>query len=356
MISQTYTFEHRSTNIIFLNESLPETNWQQILDILPNKNVFFVTDENVYQQHVWRFPSSQTFVFPAGENQKTVATVEQVIQFLLAGNADRHSVIVGVGGGVVTDLVAFVAAIYQRGIACALVPTSLLAMVDAAIGGKNGVNSGLYKNMIGTIRQPDWICYDITFLASLPTIEWIHGFAEIIKHACIGNVELFRFLQNHSLSAFQTDSQLLFQLIRTNVEQKLQVVQQDEWEHSIRKYLNFGHTLGHAIERMYHLSHGFAVAIGMIFACQLSKQLLQFTDKETVAALIQQYKLPTHFPIEPAKIISLMQNDKKKQNQSISWVLLESIGQPKLYKLSIPEIYPFLEQFQHQSLFTNYKN
>jgi 3-dehydroquinate synthase len=162
-------------------------------------------------------------------------------------------------------------------------------MVDAAIGGKNGIDVGVYKNIVGTIRQPKFLLYDYGFLKSLPQTEWINGFAEIIKHACIKDARLFKLLEKKVLRDFQKDLTALATLIRRNVEIKASVVQHDEFEKGERRLLNFGHTLGHAIENIYQLAHGQAISIGMTAASKISQQLNGFNEVERVMHLLDRY-------------------------------------------------------------------
>ena len=199
---------------------------------------------------------------------------------MISLNADRQSFIVGVGGGVVTDLAGFVASIYMRGIRFAFVPTSILAMVDASVGGKNGIDVGVYKNLVGVINQPEFLLYDYSFLETLPGEEWVNGFAEIVKHACIKDGDMFSFLEENSLTAFRSSLNTAGSLIRKNVEIKYNVVSQDETETGERKLLNFGHTIGHAIENTSKLAHGSAISIGMVVACRISERINNFATAE----------------------------------------------------------------------------
>ena len=187
--------------------------------------------------------------------------------------------LVGVGGGVVTDIAGFVASIYMRGVKFAFVPTSILAMVDASIGGKNGIDVGVYKNLVGVINHPEFLLYDYSFLETLPDAEWVNGFAEIIKHACIKDADMFDFLEEYSLARFQSSITDTAAIIKRNVDIKYAVVASDEHETGDRKLLNFGHTIGHAIENADHLSHGHAISIGMVAACRISEEENQFNRK-----------------------------------------------------------------------------
>src|SRR5690606_28304392 len=240
-----------------------------LVELAPIENSFIITDENLmmnYQSLLKRWP---VIVVAPGEAAKSLEVLDDVVRQLLALNAGRDALIIGFGGGVVTDLAGFVAGIYKRGVRCGLVPTSVLGMVDAAIGGKNGLNVGDYKNMMGLIRQPEFLLYDHELLQTLPQEEWINGFAEIIKHAAILDEPLFSLLQQHTLADFQQDKELLKQLIQTNALLKARLVQIDETETKERKWLNFGHTLAHSIETIYQLPHGHAVSIGMMMAAKM---------------------------------------------------------------------------------------
>ena len=175
----------------------------------------------------------------------------------------------------VTDITGYAASVYMRGVKFGFVPTSVLAMVDASIGGKNGVDV-IYKNLVGLIKQPEFLLFDYSFLQTLPTEQWINGFAEIIKHACIKDAEMFAFLEENTVGDFMGDSVKLALLIEKNVTIKSEIVVQDEFEKGDRKLLNFGHTLGHAIENTSQLLHGHAVSIGMAAACTISEEINEF--------------------------------------------------------------------------------
>ena len=181
------------------------------------------------------FTEYRVLIIESGEEAKTWETIQLLAEKLVQFEAHKTSLLVGIGGGVICDITGFLASIYMRGVSFAFVPTTLLAMVDASIGGKNGVNLGLNKNMLGTIKQPKFILFDTTFLETLPEQEWSNGFAEIIKYACIANAPLFAQLVNSSLVAFQTNPESLNQLIATCVQQKNNIVLADEQEKNIRK-------------------------------------------------------------------------------------------------------------------------
>ena len=307
-------------------------------EIVDPSSTIIVTDENVFNAHAKRFKNWKTIVLKPGEQYKTQATVDNLIGQLIEMGADRKSTLVGVGGGVITDITGYAASVYMRGIRFGFIPTTILAMVDASIGGKNGIDVGLYKNMVGIIRQPSFILHDMVFVNSLAQAEWENGFAEIIKHACIKDAAMFQHLEENSLQKYQSKKVLLCDLIQRNAILKTKVVQKDEFESGDRKLLNFGHTLGHAIENMYAFSHGQAVAIGMTYACHISEQLTKFKQTEKVIALISKYGLPTYTEFDKAKAFEILQKDKKKVSTAMSYVLLEKIGKGVVKSIPLKEL------------------
>lgn len=287
----------------------------------------YITDEQVYALHEKKFKGKQTIVIPSGEQFKQQATVDFIIEALLNFGATRQSILIGVGGGVVTDMVGYVAGIYMRGVAVGFVPTTILAMVDASIGGKNGIDVGVYKNMVGLIRQPQFLLYDFDFLKTLPTTQWENGFAEIIKHAAIKDAKMMKELAAHNLAYYQKNSKALAALIEKNVQIKVKVVQKDEFEKGDRKLLNFGHTLGHAIENDHALLHGHAISIGMVYAAKISQVLQGFKDTGLIVETLQQYGLPTALRFDIDLAMEVMQKDKKKATAGMQYVVLKKIGQ-----------------------------
>lgn len=309
------------------------------LEKMTNKEkAIIITDEHVFAAHRKKFRGWNTIVLKPGEEYKIQVTVDVIIEQLIAFGADRQSFLVGVGGGVITDITGYVAGIYMRGIRFGLVPTSLLAMVDAAIGGKNGIDVGIYKNMVGLIRQPEWLLFDVDFLRTLPLIEWKNGFAEIIKHAAISDPALFRLLQQQKLTTFRRQPKLLERLIRTNVLIKMKIVSEDEFEKGDRKLLNFGHTLGHAIENQYELSHGQAISIGMTYAALLSEVLIDFRQSAKVIDLLTQYGLPTRASFDWKKVEKVLAMDKKKSLAGMQYILLKKIGNAVIHPIPVPEL------------------
>jgi 3-dehydroquinate synthase len=311
--------------------------------LVDKDHAVLITDEHVFERQQRHFGGWNTIVINAGEQFKVQATVDSIVGQLINLGADRKTVLVGVGGGVVTDIAGYVAAIYMRGLSFGFVPTSVLAMVDAAIGGKNGIDVGLFKNMVGTIRQPQWLLYDYSLLRTLPKEEWVNGFAEVIKHAAIKDAALFRELERGKLSTYQRDKAALAKLIRRNVAIKSAVVEKDEFEQGERRLLNFGHTLGHAIENLYELSHGQAVSIGMTVACMVSEAYTPFRETDRVIATLKKYGLPTLAEFDAREVMNVLRMDKKKVKDAINYIMLNKIGQGVVKLVGMTELDKLLQ-------------
>lgn len=340
MASKHLQFSFSAARVSYLFD----TSFLQLDIWVSRDKAVVITDENVFARHKKKFKGWNTIVLKPGEKYKIQATVDGIIEQLIQAGADRSYTLIGVGGGVVTDITGYVAGIYMRGIRFALVPTSLLAMVDASIGGKNGIDVGVYKNMVGLIRQPEILLFDIEFLKTLPLVEWKNGFAEIIKHAAIKDARLYKLLQQHTLTQFKRDPKLLAKLIRTNVLIKTKVVLEDEFEKGDRKLLNFGHTLGHAIENQYELSHGEAISIGMTYAALLSAQIKKFRGAEELIALLKKYGLPTRATFDWKKVTKVLVMDKKNSAAGMQYIVLEKLGRGVVEPIPVQELITRLRQ------------
>jgi len=270
---------------------------------------------------------------PDGERSKSLLAASRLFTRLARGGADRHSVVCALGGGVLGDLAGFVAATYMRGLPLVQIPTSLLAMVDSSVGGKTAVNHKLGKNLIGAFYPPRAVFTDITLLQSLPEREYLCGLSEIVKAGVIADVELFRFIEDHVAAIRQRQEAVLTTLIERAIAVKVRVVQEDPTERGVRAILNFGHTLGHALEAatMYEqYSHGEAVAVGMALVAILSERLGYCTAaaRSRLCALIETLGLPTTYAGLPSQaLLEAMTHDKKSLNGVVRFVLLKGIGE-----------------------------
>lgn len=326
MHKSEYTFSQKTVSCYF------DADFSDIAGLVNDANIVIITDDNVFNHHAKKMSAYPVIKFAAGEEFKKQTTVDYIIGELINLGAHKNTFLMGVGGGVVTDITGYVAAVYMRGINFGLVPTSVLAMVDAAIGGKNGIDVGVYKNMVGTIRQPGFIFYDYSFLETLPVKEWVNGFAEIIKHACIKDALLFAILEKYSLHEYQADKTLIADLIEKNVEIKTRIVLNDEFEKGERKLLNFGHTIGHAIENLHDIPHGHAVSIGMVAACNLSEQINNFNFNEAarIVRLLAKYQLPVDVETDHEKVFEVLKMDKKRKDDGVNFILLKNIGNAEI--------------------------
>lgn len=270
--------------------------------------------------------------FPPGEHYKTRATKERLEDEMFAHLCTRDTLVIALGGGIVTDVAGYVAATYCRGVPAIYVPTTLLAMVDASIGGKTGVNTARGKNLIGTFTQPAHVYMDVDFLDTLPKVEFNTGMVELIKHALIADKNLFTQIERNLVTL--QDKDYLQAMIYRSCEIKRDIVEQDPEEKNIRQLLNFGHTVGHVLEALsdYEIRHGEAVALGMIAECYLSTQMGLLNPKATeiLTQLLLSYGLPLTLPanFSPQQALAYFSLDKKNTNQQVRCVLLKDLGVP----------------------------
>lgn len=313
------------------------------LEKLVNRSqTIFIADEIFFGKHRKKFTGWQTIIIPSGEVHKMQHTVDYVIGQLITMGASRKTTLVGIGGGVITDITGYVAGIFMRGIDFGFVPTTVLSMTDAAIGGKNGINVGLYKNMLGLIRQPRFILYDYSLLKTLSKNEWVNGFAEIIKHACICDASMFKYLETHKLPFFQKSPKELSLLIQKNALIKTKNVLNDEFEKGERKLLNFGHTIGHGVENLYGIPHGQAVNVGIGVACKVSEVIKGFKDTEKVINLLKQYGLTPDMHFDKEAVCKLIMADKKASNTAIDFIVLDKIGKASVVNMKLDQLFSML--------------
>lgn len=288
---------------------------------------------------------------PDGEEHKTFKSLATIYDRLIAERCERKSCVLGLGGGVIGDLAGFAAATYLRGVPYVQVPTTLLAQVDSSVGGKTGVNHENGKNLIGAFYQPKLVLIDVNMLASLPRRELVAGLAEVIKYGIIEDPQLFRDVEKDLAKIIALDRELLQRVIVTSCSIKARVVETDEREENQRAVLNFGHTIGHALEAATDYReylHGEAVGIGMVKAVMLSVQH-GFCDRQTFERILKVIKkagLPSEIParLSMQSVIAAMQLDKKAAGGRIKFVMSEGIGKTRFHWLSPGEVLSALER------------
>ncbi|MCP4689042.1 MAG: 3-dehydroquinate synthase [Desulfobacterales bacterium] len=307
---------------------------------LPGGKTVIITDTNVRGFYQNEFPACGVIEIGVGEKIKTLATVMNIYESLVDLEADRSSFIVGVGGGIVCDIAGFVASTFLRGVRFGFVASTLLAQVDASVGGKNGVNLGGYKNMVGVFNQPEFVICDLNLLKTMDKKEVLCGMAEIVKHAAIADAEMFSFLEENHARALELDQGVIERLVYDSIRIKSEVVNKDEKEAGERRKLNFGHTIGHAIEKTAGVPHGEAVSAGMVAAARLSVQrgLLNAKDEKRLYNLLEKIGLPTSIPTDEMKAVDALRRDKKREGSRIHFVLLDGIGKAVVDEISIAEL------------------
>jgi 3-dehydroquinate synthase len=316
--------------------SILEGGFQAYLKTFENQKIVILVDENTHdyclEYLITSFPElerAEIMLLPCGEENKVMEVCFQVWQAFTEYHVERKDLVINLGGGVVTDMGGFIASIYKRGLTFIHVPTSLLGMVDAAIGGKNGIDLDGYKNQLGTITQPACVFIDSGFLGTLPAEEIFNGYAEMLKHALIGDVALWEEIRH-----IQSEEELIQQeVIVKAIRVKTNIIEQDPLEGGLRKKLNFGHTVGHALESYFFqstpISHGHAVALGMIAESYISMKrnlLTKEAYKEIESTIIRSFPMIQLQAEDVSKVISLMYQDKKNEAGQIRSCLLEGIG------------------------------
>jgi 3-dehydroquinate synthase len=307
---------------------------------IPPGKTIIITDENINRIYGKDFPKVPVISIGLGETHKTMKTLDAIFDKLVEFEADRSTFIVAVGGGIVCDVTGFAASIYMRGLRYGFVSTTLLSQVDASVGGKNGVNFGGYKNMIGVFNQPEFVLVDTAMLNTMEDKEYRSGFAEIVKAACIKSETLFEYLETHYQEALDKDPEVLQKIIYDAVMIKAGVVEQDEKEKGERKLLNFGHTFAHSIEHNTGMLHGEAVSLGMILAADLSVELGLLHNKgfARLQQLLQNLGLPVEMNINYTELVAAMKKDKKRHGNDLNMIFLDKIGNAVIKTLSINQL------------------
>lgn len=327
---------------IFVGSGIIE-KMDKMIDFGKYSSVYLIVDSNVARHHLSNFENIlrsmlsnvNLFIFkiPSGEENKKPDMVVQIYRDMAKNQIDRKSLVLNLGGGVTSDLGGFVASTYMRGVGFVNIPTTLESMVDASLGGKTGVNLDNLKNYVGVISQPIGVISDINFLETLPKKALVQGYAEVIKHGLIYSSEYFDFISEKSPSSMSVDD--LEKIISGSVKIKSEIVSSDENESGLRKILNFGHTVGHAIETdsmsgSSPLFHGEAVAIGMIAEAHISwsSGMIREEDFKKIKTVIQDYGLPVCYKSQGSldDILMTIGKDKKNRGKKVKWTLLSKIG------------------------------
>ena len=304
-----------------------------------------ITDNNVFNYYYDEFKKVlngeriECFVFDAGEHSKSFETVEKIYDFLIKRSIDKKCVLIALGGGVVGDVTGFVAGTYMCGVRYVQVPTTLLAQVDSSIGGKTGIDGYTLKNIIGIFKQPEFVFINTSTLETLNDRHYRAGITEMLVHGLVGGVEAFDYLQNNMSKILLRDNDAMQEIIVRSCDIKVKLVENDEFENSVRSYLNLGHTIGHAIEGWtnYQILHGEAVSIGIYaifkFACQ--KGFIKINDVKIVNDLLMKIGLPICLnTIEPIQIMKRMRYDKKVKNGKIYVIIPTKLGEVCIYPLN----------------------
>mgnify|MGYP001420741107 CR=1 FL=1 len=315
-------------------------DYLSLLKSLDKKKTFVFTDANVYALYKGVMEGFQVYVLPVGEDAKSFDIIQKTLQFLLDKDADRQSFILGFGGGVVCDIAGFTASVFMRGCRFGYIATTLLAQVDASVGGKNGINFSGYKNLVGTINQPEFVVCHPDFMKTLPKRELKCGLAEVLKIALVSDENLFSFLKNNRDKIFQLNANILEKVIYEAIRLKSVVVNADEKERGLRRILNFGHTFGHAIESTSEYNHGEAVSVGMHIALKISVDLgmLDHKEFENITNLQKSYDLPIDCAAKYSDLMRAVTRDKKRDSDSIHFVLIDRVGNAVTQRLSFEQL------------------
>jgi len=309
-------------------------------NILIKDKIALIISSNIYNLYknsllnlFYKYNNYDVFLMEDGENYKSYCYAEEFLNKLLEMGYTRKSLIIGIGGGVVGDFSGFISSVYMRGINLIHIPTTLLAMVDSSIGGKVAVNISKGKNIIGSFHHPEMVITDVSFIKTLPDRELKNGLTEIVKHSIIGENELLDLLLKNNFESLR-DNEVLLKILFLSAKFKSSIVEKDEKEEGIRAILNFGHTVGHAIESNFEymgISHGEAVSIGLRIEMEISRRLGWITNDEMSLfdEIFKRYHLPCNdYNISVKDVVDHLKYDKKNSNGRINFVLLKGIGKP----------------------------
>lgn len=308
---------------------------------LNGERVVVITDANIDRLYHDLISRYDHIIVGHGEGNKNLVAVQTIYSRLLDMGADRSTTLLGVGGGIVTDITGYVASTFMRGLDFGFISTSLLGQVDASIGGKNGVNIANYKNMVGTFAQPRFVISDVDFLRTLPLRELRAGMAEVVKMAIVGDADLFAFIEESISEQCYRDSDTMRRMVLESARLKADIVDRDECEKGVRRVLNLGHTIGHAIEKCTSkLNHGEAVAIGLSQISHVANRIgmLPREDMLRIDSLLEKIGFNLELPVPMSDILREMRFDKKKSNDLLRVVLPERIGSCRIVEMPLSEL------------------
>lgn len=308
--------------------------------LLPAKRVIVITDSNIDRHYHSFVEQYEHIIIGLGETSKTLHTLDVIYRRLIEMGADRSTFILGIGGGIVTDIAGFAASTYMRGVEFGFVSTTLLGQVDASVGGKNGVNMDGYKNMVGTFNQPSFVVCDVDMLRTLPKREFRTGLAEIIKAGIIADATLFEQLEGCDFDSLLNNHELLGEIVYRAIKVKADIVERDERESGDRRKLNLGHTLAHAIEKCSsEMNHGEAVAVGLslIAGVAVKRGLLSASDAERINSLLLRAGFVLDSPVQMRQLLKAARKDKKSEGEQIYVVFPTRIGDCQVEALPVEE-------------------
>jgi 3-dehydroquinate synthase len=322
------------------SEILIGEKWTNFRNYSPQKGVVIITDDNISKLYGNDFSGIPVISLTPGEKSKRLEVIDELAVKLLKIGIDRNGFIIGIGGGVVCDIAGFLGSIYMRGIRFGFVSASLLSQVDASVGGKNGVNSGTVKNILGCFNQPEFVICDPEMLKTLPEDEYLSGLVELIKNGIIGDADLVTEIERNIQPILARNILLLNSLITNSIKIKASIVNEDERESGKRMILNFGHTFGHAIESLTGIKHGFAVSAGMIIAADISVELgiLNPEERKRLFNLLTSFRLLGNYNIEYDQFREFISQDKKKSGEDMNFVMLEKTGKAVVKKINVTKL------------------
>ena len=337
---------------IFINNHDLENLSNEIFEYLNSKNYIVVISKKVYKLYsqILNFPKEKIFILKDGESEKNIKNYAKILDFAFKNHLTREDAIIAIGGGVVGDLSGFAASTYMRGIKYIQVPTTLLACTDSSVGGKTAINTIYGKNLVGTFYQPHAVFINVNFLKTLDIRQFKSGLGEVVKYAfieksceCNEELNLMNFLNANVQSILNKDILVLYELIKMCIKLKISVVNQDEKEKGLRKILNYGHTYGHALEKILNykkFTHGECVVQGILFSLNFAFQLGKI-DKEykfLCEDLISKFNFPKLPQFDKNKILNIMKSDKKAGNNYITFILPTEYAKVEVFKFSTDEI------------------